>query len=291
MWFNPTVRESTSIVAEVQGMIGDDDGQADEGQAAQKRDDSPTPQLTEAATQTKANASAHQQETAREQRIRKIAERRRSERRKRTVKFWIESMSGLAAVAIAVLTVAYVHYSGAQWRTMRQQLELSERPWVNVSGWPYPSYDLAASDIFKIPISFANSGHQPALHTKPLFFSLLGAPATEKYPWAPNTAPTVHVCEGRASEHPTYMEFPVFPNTSYSVDTDQRVIPQSEVDKVLTARSTLYVVGCIYYDDSLGNRYKTDVCLYWLRDKTKAHSGQFRFCPTNNRTTKNEDPE
>lgn len=39
-------------------------------------------------------------------------------------------VTALATVAIAVLTWSYVTYSEKQWKTMQQQLDLSQRPWI-----------------------------------------------------------------------------------------------------------------------------------------------------------------
>ena len=40
------------------------------------------------------------------------------------------SITALATIVIAFLTFNYVNYSRKQWDTMQQQLDLSQRPWV-----------------------------------------------------------------------------------------------------------------------------------------------------------------
>lgn len=40
------------------------------------------------------------------------------------------SIAALATVAIAILTYEYATYSKLEWRTMQQQLDVSERPWI-----------------------------------------------------------------------------------------------------------------------------------------------------------------
>jgi len=51
-------------------------------------------------------------------------------------------LTAAATIAIAFLTFQYVQYSKLQWNTMRQQLELSQRPWVE------PTHEVISPLVF-----------------------------------------------------------------------------------------------------------------------------------------------
>src|SRR5258706_489814 len=91
----------------------------------------PIPAVEEQTSYAQAQTNADREKTEREIRIAEIAKKRRGKRTKHSITFIVSILSALATVAIAGLTAAYVSYSGKQWRTMKTQLELSERPWVS----------------------------------------------------------------------------------------------------------------------------------------------------------------
>jgi hypothetical protein len=109
-------------VTEVKGVVDDDPGQHNQTDAPKYNNQTTVPSVQQEVGQAKNDTARHQEKTARQIYIRAIAIRRHRERRKRTFKFWIESVAALATVGIVCLTGAYVHYSSKQWQTMRDTL-------------------------------------------------------------------------------------------------------------------------------------------------------------------------
>lgn len=157
-------RGRSAEVTEMKGMVDDEPRKCN---PRETHEQTPLPSTLQPTAQAEHNPSANQQETARHMRVRAIAKRRRSERRKRTLKFWIELVAALATVAIAALTYAYVHYSSKQWQTMRQELEISERPWISVAPVQFSGLTFDNNGgRFTIRLLIKNTGHSPATHVQ-----------------------------------------------------------------------------------------------------------------------------
>ena len=103
-------------------MIGDSPSKGEQSQPAKTDQQSAVPSITGIDRQETEQASARRDESNQQQRVAKIAALRRRKRRKATLKVCIEISAALATVAIAVLSLAYVHYSRKQWETMSRQM-------------------------------------------------------------------------------------------------------------------------------------------------------------------------
>ena len=116
-------------------------------------------------------SSAHQKEREREERVAKIAKRRRSIRRRSYIKPIIESVAGLATVGILLFTIVYSHYAGIQAGTAKEMVittqknaVASERPWI---GPIQENIDpLVGGQKPNLVMMLNNFGHSPALEVE-----------------------------------------------------------------------------------------------------------------------------
>jgi hypothetical protein len=97
----------------------------------------------------------------------------------------------LATVAIAALTYEYATYAKAPWRTMQQQLELSERPWVGVGGPVEILKQLTYDTTMVTKVCVTNAGHSAALDTTSL---VILTPAEPVRPTGPTQVTTNFDC-------------------------------------------------------------------------------------------------
>jgi hypothetical protein len=202
---------------------------------------------------------------------------------------WVELLTLCFVGFYACLTYQLVD-------SAKRQFAASERPWVGLglNFWLNSDYHLKPSDRpLTISVNLKNAGKVPALHTEPLLFLVFGHYAPDVYPWSEDIVPDINVCEGMQADHKTHMEISALPQTDYQFDSNPVVVTSQDYNNITSKKSTLYVVGCIYYEDPEGNRYKTDVCLYYsLIGNTQAMvDGRFKFCPAGNGTMKNDGRE
>lgn len=202
---------------------------------------------------------------------------------------WVEILALCFVGFYACLTYQLVHNA-------KLQFAASERPWVGlgINFWLNSDYHLKPSDrALTIPVDLRNAGEGPALHTEPVLLLAFGSYASDIYPWPRNTAPGIDACQGTKSEHKTSLQISAFPRMDYQVDTNSVVVTPQDFTNMTSKQSSLYIVGCISYQDPKGNRYKTDVCLYYslTSNNSALATGRFKFCPVGNGTTKNHQPE
>ena len=144
-------------------MVDDEPSHTKERESNQTANEHQVPAVAQPAPHQEQETCTDQQETKRHLRIRTIAKRRRSIRRKTTVAFYVQVIGASATLAIAVLTGFYVHYSNKQWQAMltaneqtKTALHVSQRAYVT-SGMPMLNPE---KRIVTIP--FTNNGHIPS---------------------------------------------------------------------------------------------------------------------------------
>jgi hypothetical protein len=199
---------------------------------------------------------------------------------------WVEILTLCFVGFYACLTYQLVN-------NVKREFAASERPWVGLGDnfWLNSNYHVKPSDRpLTIPVNLKNAGKIPALHTEPLLFLVFGSYAPDTYPWSEDIVPDLNVCDGMQAGHKRYMEISILPQTEYQFSANPVVVTSQNYDSMTSKKSTLYVVGCIYYKDPAGNRYKTDVCLYYslIGSNPGMADGRFKFCPAGNETMKND---
>jgi hypothetical protein len=215
------------------------------------------------------------------------------------LKWWNRSrISVFLTLVIACTTITYAFFSYQQWQTMRQQLELSERPWVGPFADATVKRALTRGQSMLAELCVTNTGHSPGLdiNISPGFM-IPGEPPTQfgvLPKWLNNSN-----CAQESEMDQSIPQGPnvtvigrgfltIFPNSRLCFDAPSTIpvtgdaTSDARVDRVLTGTDTLYLSGCIIYDDTLGKHHWTSFCQdYDLK------SGTFRICPIHNSTDKN----
>jgi hypothetical protein len=223
---------------------------------------------------------------------------------------WTDKKGGfitaLATVVIAILTAFYVHYSRAQWQTMRDQLselhvaavaaanaattadttlksqqksfEIDQRPYMVCDIPVFSGNGLVPDKPITANVTFKNIGRTPARRISAAVTLLRFDPlprgsqnGTEKVVRFINagfTALRARNSKSREAGEKFQTGTDIAPNaTMFTTNDNLLVIPSSEFKKTESGATTLFYIGTVTYKDSFGNLYETEFCaLYFGTD-------------------------
>ena len=157
-------------------------------------------------------------------------------------------LTALATVTIAVLTAVYVHYSRAQWRVMREQLNemktssaLDQRAWVGTIDASQFTFTLGQNVVVVVPVK--NSGKTPALMVTTVA--------------AMRTIDAGKVPDFKDLKEPTGVGV-IQPNaaTYMSIFSDQ-ILNKDMMEELTQGKRVLWIYGTITYDDVFGQHHWT----------------------------------
>jgi len=218
-------------------------------------------------------------------------------------KHWLDYLeAGMGGIGLIVL-IAYTIFTALMYcankkaaeaaKTSADFLRWQTRPWV--SHFTGPDL-LSPSNLYGLPntqsvqlkaqVNVVNTGDSPALHSK-VIAEWLTDVAPPQWPRChTNNAPTLT------------KERPLFPKGGDSGaethDLNVRISP-SDLQAVQGKLKTFYMVGCVFYEDGVGTRYRTQMCMFYDPDintlkraskkvPERSYEYVWRYCGTGNYT-------
>jgi hypothetical protein len=187
------------------------------------------------------------------------------------------SFSALGALFIGVLTIFYVSYQKAQWQTMIQQMELSERPWLGIKGmnWDESSPFVEGKQVSAIVV-YENTGKTPALYFRE---NTQQGVFAETYPISKMSFPENHSCVGLVDDRHSAAGITVFPNEINTLSTDYQSLDSRTVTAIRKGVRTLITMGCFVYEDEFNKIHHTKFCEFTWPDHNEVNGLSFLQCP------------
>lgn len=217
-----------------------------------------------------------------------------SERANRTIATW--AVAG--AFLLAVIRIWQACLSRQANRDSQNGLELSERPWVGPSTTATVARPLTHDHAMLAKLCVTNTGHSPGVDMNIAGLMIPGDSPTAfgEFPrWLNNTDCDEEsrmeqlIPKGQNVVVLGQSSITIFPNSEFC-SSKPSTIPvgddkssDARVDKVLAGTNTLYLSGCILYDDTLGKHHWTSFCQFY-----DVKSNSFGLCPIHNSTDKNQ---
>lgn len=163
-------------------------------------------------------------------------------------------MTFLATATIAWLTWTYVDYSGRQWQTMQQQLELSQRPWIS------PTHALTTPLVIDntggvsltLRELLENTGESVALDVSSWADMFHFTWATG---WTQAQRRQKQWCDANRHPNPkSSLGDVIFPKKNVLRNVSFGLTPKQVLEIKPAKSDTLIIVGCIYYRSSFKPR-------------------------------------
>ena len=178
---------------------------------------------------------------------------------------------------IASTTIVYAYFSYHQWQTMKQQMELSERPWLGIEGMNWGSPPFVSGKVFTLVFTYKNFGTSPALYFRSNTFYTV---VTNIYPSTRMVFPDNPTCVQFDKEGHVGGGVTVMPTQRNTWNGDYTSLDDPTVAAIRYGTKALVVMGCFVYEDQFKKIRHTKFCEFTLPNPKAVDGLVFDFCPS-----------